>query len=77
MPFIHKISGEIDHAHDTVDEARVCMDHQSQIEAEEAAFQGAAEAEQAYERWLENGGAHADIIAWEHQQDELRANSLR
>ena len=41
--------------------------------ADAAQAQAEWEAEQRYEAWLENGGAHADVIAWEHQQDELRA----
>lgn len=31
-----------------------------------------AETERAYERWLEDGGAHSEIIAWENEQDRLR-----
>jgi hypothetical protein len=31
------------------------------------------QAERRNELWFENGGALADQIAWENQQDELRA----
>lgn len=27
--------------------------------------------DEAHERWLENGGAAAEIIAWENEQDRL------
>lgn len=39
----------------------------------EAEWEAKNDPDAAYERFLENGGQHADRIAWEHQQDELRA----
>lgn len=32
-----------------------------------------AETERRYERWLEDGGPHAEQIAWEAREDERRA----
>lgn len=40
---------------------------------EEAEARAEYEAEQGYERWLEDGGAHSEVIAWENEQDRLRA----
>lgn len=31
------------------------------------------DADAAYERFLENGGVHAERISWEIEQDDLRA----
>jgi hypothetical protein len=52
--------------HTNVEAVRECA-HWEQVAADEY------DADAAYERFLENGGRHADQIAWEIQQDEMRA----
>lgn len=53
--------------HATVAEVRSC----AADEAEAGAYEYDADA--AYERFLENGGRHADQIAWEIAEDDRRA----
>lgn len=54
--------------HDSVALVRECA-----AQEEEARWEAANDPDAAYERFLENGGRHADQIRWEHEQDELRA----
>ena len=49
------------------------LDDWAQEQYEEAQAKAEYEAEQRYERWLEDGGVYADQIAWENQEDERRA----
>lgn len=51
---------------ETLDELEECLQAHAEQEAELAV-------EARYERWLEDGGPHAEVIAWEHEQDMLRA----
>lgn len=53
------------HQHATVDEARDCEDQFAECRAEQ-------EAEDGYERWLENGGEHAAAIQADYELDRLR-----
>jgi len=52
--------------HATVAEVKACATAEA-----DAAYEYDADA--AYERHLENGGRHADQIAWEIQEDDRRA----
>lgn len=38
-----------------------------------AAYLNEGDPDGDYERFLENGGVHADQIAWENEQDRMRA----
>jgi len=52
--------------HETVAQVRDCAHWEQVAEAE-------YDADAAYERFLENGGVHADRIAWEIAEDDRRA----
>jgi hypothetical protein len=56
--------------HASVEDIRQCAEWEAYGHAEALAEYLA---EVRYERWLEDGGAHADQIQWEHEQDRLRA----
>lgn len=47
------------------------LDEWAQDESDAAEARAEYEAELAAERWYENGGAHAEIIWWENEQDRL------
>jgi hypothetical protein len=73
MAFTHKIKGEPDHKHDTVAEARDCLD-----EYEEHRWEAESElaAERAAERFYEEG-TYADQMAYRNELDmEARALGL-
>ena len=55
--------------HNTVAEVRECAAEMYDAIASQRAE---IEAEMGYERWLEDGGPHADRLAWEQQQEDQR-----
>lgn len=59
----------MNHRHDNVAEARECEAQDWDAHMEQ---QAELATEQRYERWLEDGGAHAAVIQHEHQEDERR-----
>lgn len=62
--------------HDTVAQVRLCGQRDNARKAlQRAADEDAAaeiDADARYERYLEDGGAHAAVIQWENEQDRLR-----
>lgn len=67
MAFTHKQTGEADHSHETVDQARQCQEWFDYIASGQAEADSLAEldAEQANERFWENRGADDGFEEWE------------
>ncbi len=62
--------GDCRQTHRSVAEVKDCY---AETAEQEAQAKAEWEGEARYERWLENGGAHAEVISWEAQEDDRRA----